>query len=211
MSRLSMDINIAHRRRWPDRPVSLASCLWLLLVSPSLRFLLIHRIAQWLSSRRKDNGVRKLIWGVTLIPIGLLRFAAKTDTKMYISNDSDIEGGVNFSDQGHIIFGPKKIGSGGVIGMRVTVGMNHTDNECPEIGRNVWIGSNCVIYGAITVGDGATLLPDTILTKSIPSCVVMQGNPARLVLRNFDNSELRKRQDIDAVSYVNTQRGELNV
>jgi acetyltransferase-like isoleucine patch superfamily enzyme len=84
--------------------------------------------------------------------------------------------------------------------------MSHVDSGCPNIGRNVWIGANCVIYGAITIGDGVTLLPNTVLTKSIPAGVVMQGNPARLVLRNFDNTELRKRQDIDPVSYVNAKK-----
>jgi len=211
MNRLSMDISIAHRRRWANRPVSVASCSWLLVVSPSLRFLLIYRFAQWLSSERDGNGIRKWIRFVILIPLGILKFATKINTKSYISNDSDIEGGVSFSDQGHIIFGPKKTGSGTVIGERVTVGMSHIDLGCPEIGRNVWIGSNCVIHGAITIGDGATLLPDTVLSKSIPSGVVMQGNPARLVLRNFDNTELRKQQDIDAVWYVNTKREALNV
>jgi acetyltransferase-like isoleucine patch superfamily enzyme len=84
--------------------------------------------------------------------------------------------------------------------------MSHVNNGRPEIGRNVWIGSDCVVCGAITIGDGATLLPGTVLTKSIPAGVVMRGNPARLVLRNFDNSELRARQDIDAIQYVNTKQ-----
>jgi acetyltransferase-like isoleucine patch superfamily enzyme len=85
--------------------------------------------------------------------------------------------------------------------------VSHVNNECPEIGKNVWIGSDCVVYGAITIGDGATLLPGTVLAKSIPPCVVMRGNPARLVVKNFDNSELRVCQDIDAIQYVNAKLG----
>jgi serine acetyltransferase len=172
-----------------------------------LRFLIIHRIAEWLQLKRKDNnGVRKLLLLVISAPLVLLRQVVKISTKSYTAEGIEIEGGVYFSDQGHIVFGSEKVGSGTVIGERVTVGMSHVDSGCPNIGRNVWIGANCVIYGAITIGDGVTLLPNTVLTKSIPAGVVMQGNPARLVLRNFDNTELRKRQNIDTVSYVNAKK-----
>jgi hypothetical protein len=34
----------------------------------------------------------------------------------------------------------------------------------------------------------------------------MQGNPARLVLNNFDNFELRERHDMDAMQYINSKR-----
>jgi serine acetyltransferase len=192
--------------------MSLASSSWLLAISPGLRLMLIHRIAHWLYLKRKNDGGRKWLWRVMLIPLGLLKLAIKISRKIDIPFDNEleieIEGGVCFSDQGHIIFGAKKTGAGTVIGTRVTVGMGHADKGRPEIGRNVWIGSDCVIYGAISIGDGATLLPGSVLTKSIPPGVVVQGNPARLVLRNFDNSELRNRQDVDAMRYVNAKRGD---
>ena len=208
MSRVLRDIDVAHRRRWPNRPMSLASSSWLLAISPGLRLMLIHRIAHWLYLKRKNDGGRKWLWRVMLIPLGLLKLAIKINTKSDIRNDCEIEGGVCFSDQGHIIFGARKTGAGTVIGTRVTVGMSHIDNGVPEIGRNVWIGSDCVVYGAINIGDGATLLPGTVLTKSTPPGVVMRGNPARLMLRNFDNSELRESQDVDAMQYVNAKLGD---
>jgi acetyltransferase-like isoleucine patch superfamily enzyme len=70
----------------------------------------------------------------------------------------------------------------------------------------VWIGSDCVIYGNISIGDGATLLPNTVLSKSIPCNTVMEGNPARRILNNFDNFELRERHDMDAMQYVNSKQ-----
>lgn len=206
MSRLAKDIDIAHRRRWPGRPMSLASRAWLLLSSPGLRLLMMHRFAHWLHLEHEDNRGRKLLLRIMLIPLALLRLAIKISVKSDIDNHCEIEGGVFFSDQGHIICGARKTGEGTVIGTRVTIGKSNIDNGRVEIGRNVWIGSDCVIYGAISIGDGATLLPGTVLTKSIPADVVMQGNPARLVLRNFDNFELRERQDIDAMQYVKTKR-----
>jgi serine acetyltransferase len=180
----------------------------LLAISPGLQLILIHRIAHWLYLKRRQNDdVYKWLWRALMIPLALVRLAIKINTKSDISNDTEIEGGVFFSDQGHIAFGAEKLGAGTVICTRVTIGKDHVDDRRPEIGRNVWIGSDCVLYGAISIGDGATLLPGTVLTKSIPAGVVMQGNPAQLVLRDFDNSELRKRHDVDPVQYVNTKRG----
>lgn len=205
-TKVSKDIDIAHLRRWPNRPMSPASRLWLLIISPGLRIILIHRLAHWLCLKYKNGGKLKWLWRIMSIPAGLLKLTLmKIGTKSDISKDCEIEGGVSFSDQGNIIFGARKTGAGTVIGTRVTVGMNHIDMGRPEIGRNVWIGSDCVVFGAIRIGDGATLLPGTVLSKSIPAGVVLQGNAPRLVLRNFDNSELRKRQDLDVMKYMDVQ------
>ncbi len=208
MNRLTKDIDVAHRRRWPDRPISLASRLWLLAISSGLRMTLMHRIAYRSNLDRKNGGWRAWFWRAMVIPLAPLKFAIKINTKSAIPNDCEIENGVCFSDQGHILFGARKTGTGTVISTRVTIGQNHFDCGRPEIGRNVWIGSDCVIYGAISIGDAATLLPGTVLGKSIPAGVVMQGNPAQLVLRDFDNSELRAHQDVDAMQYMKTKRGE---
>ncbi|MDP1772120.1 MAG: DapH/DapD/GlmU-related protein [Methylobacter sp.] len=207
MSQVSKDIDIAHQRRWPGRPMGMASCSWLLASSPCLQLLLIHRFTHWLhANSEEDGGGRKWLRRFMLVPIGLLKFAIRINAKSGIESDVEIEGGVCFSDQGHIFFGARKVGSGTVIGTRVTVGKSHVNDGRPEIGRDVWIGSDCVVYGSISIGDGATLLSGTVLAKSIPADVVMQGNPARLVSRNFDNSELRKRQNVDAMQYMTATR-----
>lgn len=201
-NKISKDIDMAHLRRWPGQPSSLASRLWLLATSPGLRLILIHRIDHWLYLERNNNKAKWLCC-LLLIPIGLLKLTLmKINTKSEVINDSEIEGGVSFPDQGNIIFGATRTGAGTVVGPRVTVGMSHVDWGRPEIGRNVWIGSDCVIYGSIKIGDGATILPGTVLSKSIPAGVVMQGAPPRLVLRNFDNSELRRCQDLDVMQYI---------
>jgi serine acetyltransferase len=187
--------------------MTLTSRFWLLASSRGLQFLLVHRIERWLYSMKMIDGRHK--WFLSLLRTSLvpLMLANKVLSKGEIRFDCDIDGGVCFSDQGYIIFGVVKAGMGTVIDTRVTIGQSHVDAGLPEIGRNVWIGSDCVVYGAISIGDGATLLPGTVLTKSIPAGVVMQGNPARLVCRDFDNSELRLYQNLDAMHYVKTKRG----
>ena len=62
----------------------------------------------------------------------------------------------------------------------------------PDIGEQVWIGPNCIIAGSLTVGDGATVLPGSFLTFSVPPGAVVKGNPALIVRTNFENSALRR-------------------
>lgn len=208
MAKIGKDIEVAHRRRWPGRSMNLASRLWLVLSSPGLRLLLMHRInngLNWNAGKRGRLGrLRSILFA---LPNSLIKSAIKINTMSFIQHDSEVEGGVSFSDQGHIIFGALQTGEGTVIGTRVTVGMSLVIGGRPKIGRNVWIGSDCVIYGAIDIGDGATLLPGTVLTKSVPAGVVMQGNPARMVLRHFDNSMLREHRQVDPMQYVKTTGG----
>lgn len=207
LDRLLDDFELAHRRRWPGRPASLASRAWLLIACKGLRVLLIHRCAHWLYLKRQADGRGARLWLLATIPCSLVKWVIQTGAKSQIVNESEIEGGVSFSDQGHIIFGADRAGAGTVIGTRCTIGQGLIDPGHPEIGRNVWIGADCVLVGSIRIGDGATLLPGTVLTKSIPARAVVQGNPARLVLRDFDNSRLRERQNVDAMRHVASELG----
>jgi serine acetyltransferase len=203
MNKIAMDFDIYHRRRWPGRTMSFTSRLWLLVNSPGLRLLLVQRIAHWLYLKRKYEGPFKCLCNILLIPVEMFNLLGKINSKSHICNDCEINGCIFLSDQGYMILGATAVGSGTMIGTRVTIGMDHVDGGRPKIGHNVWIGSDCVIYGSISIGDGATLLPGTVLSKSIPTNVVIQGNPARLVLRNYDNSELRERQNADTIQYQN--------
>lgn len=100
---------------------------------------------------------------------------AKSD----ITADTCIEGGVVLGNGGHLIVGAARVGSGTVISDHVTIGMDFRHPNRPRIGRNVWIGPRCVIFGDITIGDGATILPGTVLSRNVPAGGVVQGNPAR--------------------------------
>jgi len=51
----------------------------------------------------------------------------------------------------------------------------------PIIGDRVWIGSNAVAVGAITVGDGARLAPGACVNRDVPENAVVIGNPGKIV------------------------------
>jgi acetyltransferase-like isoleucine patch superfamily enzyme len=49
------------------------------------------------------------------------------------------------------------------------------------IGDDVWIGYNATILKGVRVGDGAVIAPGAVVTRDVPPCVEVEGNPARLV------------------------------
>lgn len=65
------------------------------------------------------------------------------------------------------------------------------------IGDNVWIGAKASIIPGVTVGDGAVIAMCAVVTKDVPSCAVVGGNPAKILkyrnievynkLKNIDN------------------------
>jgi acetyltransferase-like isoleucine patch superfamily enzyme len=50
-----------------------------------------------------------------------------------------------------------------------------------HIGRDVWIGSSCVILQGITIGDGAVVGANSVVNRAIPSYTIMAGSPARII------------------------------
>ena len=55
------------------------------------------------------------------------------------------------------------------------------------IGNDVWIGGGAIIYPGVRIGDGAVIAAGAIVTKDVPSNVVVGGNPAKII-KEIDNS-----------------------
>lgn len=49
------------------------------------------------------------------------------------------------------------------------------------IGNNVWIGDKATILGGVTIGDGAVIAANSVVTKDVPAYSVVGGNPARIL------------------------------
>lgn len=50
-----------------------------------------------------------------------------------------------------------------------------------HIGRNVWLGGDCVLLPGVSIGDNTVIGAGSIVTKDIPANVVAYGNPCRVI------------------------------
>lgn len=50
-----------------------------------------------------------------------------------------------------------------------------------EIQDDVWIGQNCCVLSGVTIGKGAIIAANSVVTKNIPSYVIAAGAPAVIV------------------------------
>jgi serine acetyltransferase len=160
------------------------------LSSRGLWLLTFHRIAYYCMRHRQ---ARSPIWWCARVLKSLGTAFSVVFCRSAFSDDCEIRGSAYLSNRGYLICGARSIGAGSFIHDRCTLGyaVARGDEGRPVIGRDVWIGPDCVIGGEVTVGDGATVLPRSFLTYSVPPRVVVQGNPAAVVCRDFDNRELR--------------------
>lgn len=49
------------------------------------------------------------------------------------------------------------------------------------IGNNVWIGDKATILPNVTIGDGAVIAANSVVTKDVPPLSVVAGNPAKVI------------------------------
>lgn len=51
------------------------------------------------------------------------------------------------------------------------------------IGNNVWIGDKASILPGVTIGDGAVIGANSVITHDVPPYCVVAGNPAKIIIR----------------------------
>jgi serine acetyltransferase len=168
---------------------SLLTCL----LSRGLLVLAAYRLSHhyYALQPRKRSAPRTIVLRLLVLAGRTLAIVlAKSD----IYHATVVDEGVHLSNDGQLTIGARRIGRGTIIHDRVTIGFKAgagADPPMPAVGENVWIGPDCVIYGDITIGDGATILPGTVLSMNVPARAVVAGNPARIIAREFDNAGLR--------------------
>ncbi len=163
--------------------------------SRGLWLLTAHRIGYFTTTRRNLGSLKWWLARVLEMPAYYL---AKIRCKSEMLGDCELEGPVYLPDGGYLMCGAERVGAGSLIHNHVTIGFGVADGNVqrPRIGREVWIGPGCIIAGDLEVGDGATLLPGTYLTYSVPPRSVIRGNPGRIIQRGYDNTRLRQSREV---------------
>lgn len=58
------------------------------------------------------------------------------------------------------------------------------------IGNDVWIGQNVSLKAGISIGDGAVIAANAVVTKNVPPYAVVGGVPAKLIKYRFAENEI---------------------
>jgi acetyltransferase-like isoleucine patch superfamily enzyme len=102
-----------------------------------------------------------------------------------IGNGCFINDGVNICAIKHVVIGAfTKIADLAIIHDTTfhDVGpINPRKDEVITIGRNVWLGTACMVLPGVTIGDHAVVAAGAIVTKPVPARSVVAGVPAKVV------------------------------
>lgn len=140
-------------------------------------FLVIYRIAKWFHDR---TFFIKLV-GFPLIYFYKLisQFGFGCDFPLTISLGPRAK---IVHIHGIVVNKSAKIGSDVVLRNGITIGIKGDGFPgAPVIGNSVEFGSNSIVIGGVTVGDGVKVGAGAVVVKSVPSGVVVVGNPARII------------------------------
>lgn len=66
----------------------------------------------------------------------------------------------------------------------------HSVSSPVTIGQDVWIGQHARIQKGVTIGDGAVVAANAVVTKDVPAGAVAAGNPAVIVRTSGSNGSL---------------------
>lgn len=67
----------------------------------------------------------------------------------------------------------------------VTATLPEHQKPAPVIGHDVWIGMNETLHRGVTIGHGAVIASDAVVTKDVEPYSIVAGNPARHIKYRF--------------------------
>lgn len=161
-----------------DRDPAARSGFEVLTCYPGLHAMVMHRWAhacwknglKWLG--RFISNVSRFLTGIEIHPAAI------------------IGNGVFFDHAMGVVVGETaEIGDGCTIYQGVTLGgtsLYKGAKRHPTLGRNVVVGAGAKVLGGFTVGDGAKVGSNAVVTKPVPAGATAVGNPARIIEAKTD-------------------------
>ncbi len=161
-----------------DRDPAARSGFEVLTCYPGLHAVVLHRMAH-------------ACWGMGLKWVGrFISHIARFMTGIEIHPAAVVGSGVFFDHAMGVVVGETaEIGDGCTIYQGVTLGgtsLYKGTKRHPTLGRNVVVGAGAKVLGGFTVGDGAKIGSNAVVTKPVPAGATAVGNPARIIEAKTD-------------------------
>ena len=149
---------------------------------------LVHRIFRPLEIKymywlRRAQNLKNPISKIFAI-LKLRNLSKKTSIQIPFS--TKIGEGFYIGHCGRVIINPQAVlGKNINIATGVTIGQEIRGKRkgCPVISDNVWIGTNSVIVGKITIGTDVLIAPLSYVNFDVPDHSIVIGNPAKIIHR----------------------------
>lgn len=106
---------------------------------------------------------------------------------MQIPRSADIGRGLYIGYTGSIAVNEKAIiGENCNITSGVVIGADNRGKRkgAPTLGDKVWVGTNAVIVGKISIGNDVMIAPNSFINFDVPSHSIVIGNPATVIHRD---------------------------
>lgn len=144
---------------------------------PGARALIMYRFGAWRADLRW-SALKKGLWPV----YALLYRHVRDRYRIEVHYTARIGRRVRLADQGDIVLGNwVTIGDDCVIGPHVTLGKaSEKSVGWPQLGSAVVVEPGAVIIGDITVGNGAHIGPNAVVTASVPDAATVSVEPPRV-------------------------------
>jgi len=60
------------------------------------------------------------------------------------------------------------------------------------VGNDVWIGTQCVILSGVTIGHGAVIASNSVVSTDIPPYTIAGGSPAKMIRPRFEEAVVKR-------------------
>ena len=165
-----------HFNSQPDRVATLSGVI-LHALSPRFAPVVLCRVAHALYRHRLSPLARM---------VSLLNFIV---FNIEVAMRCEIGEGLYLPHTVGTVIGARQIGKNAVIYHGVTFGakeidIGYHDDQRPQVGDNVIVGSGAKILGSITIGDNVIVGANAVVVDSVPSNVVVGGIPAKIIREN---------------------------
>lgn len=176
------------QRRNNNTPPTWLRVVYLFFSNYGLQALLGYRLGRHLLQlqQEKRGYLRRCFgWPIYWLLSGYAQ--AALDIRLELS--ADIGSGLFIGHFGNILVEHGKLGEHCTIAQSTRLSADE-NGAGPQIGSRVWIGAHVNIRGPIQIGDGATVAAGAVVARNIPGGALCMGNPARVTLMQYDNSEI---------------------
>jgi serine O-acetyltransferase len=161
-----------------ERDPAARSAWEVLTCYPGLHAVVLHRRSHWCWSHgfkwlgRFISHIARFLTGIEIHP------GARIGERVFFDHA-----------MGVVVGETAEIGDGCTIYQGVSLGgtsLYKGAKRHPTLGRNVVVGAGAQVLGGFTVGDGAKVGSNAVVTKPVPAGATAVGNPARIIQAELD-------------------------